>query len=525
MHKRRRSLDTQQLVLGEKGLNIVLRSYPGGGELLKTSEGDDAELTTLSRELREEKESVGNPLRSLRLQIEREGWIYRDNHFWRWNGHSHFSRLTWKEASYALLESYRRAREVGKKEPTEREFIDKLKFISLELGAQTNPIAPHHPDLVNFANGVLNLDTLEMLPSSKEYEFNYAIGSDFGGLPKDDEPRPDAWLRIIEHHVPCKEDRDLLEAWLGYALTDDRTKPQMLVLHGPGDTGKSTILAFLERIMGKELVAQESLRGVLHDPALAANLVGKRVTIATEAQICLKELEAMKALLSFERMAIHVYFVGKMTVTPACKFVCSANDEGWMPDKLEIRKRIRVVKFANPVPSDKQDPELGKKLWQERSQIIGRLIRAYLLYRSRSQFDLNGSTVDYLRGAHENINPIVSWASMRELKAGDTWYPVRFLLALYTEETGNRQMKLETFSRLLKEASFPIVGERRRHEGPDGRQLRSRGVRLANDLNMLLNAWAQDPFKMVTLTRAHYAKQESKDRRAIQDDKSPREEK
>lgn len=436
---------------------------------------------------REEQAAKGNPLKALRLFAKRNGWRYQDSHFWKWNEPTHYSRLNAEKTNQALWPVYNRACEIGEKDASFRVFDDRLRALRCDLGSLGD--LGHHPSLINFANGVLDLDTLELRKSTREFAFNYVIGIDYVPLETADVGTPKAWIDILERHVPEPEDQDLLEAWLGYSLTDDRTKPQMLILHGPASTGKSTVLNFLQRLLGDELVAKESLRGVIGDPVLAGNLVGKRVTIATEAQISMSDLEAMKSLLSFEQMRIQVLYVKRETVTPTCKFVCSANEDGWLPDRPEIRKRIRVVRFDNPVSDKEQDGKLGERLWEERNAIVSRLIAAYLPFRRAASFDLNQTTIEYLRTAHENVNPVLPWIRDRGLVRGEHWYPVRFLFDLYVTDHGDRHMKLEVFSKKLKDAGLPVEGERQRHPGAEGIVLRSRGVKLANDLKAICRHW------------------------------------
>jgi len=425
---------------------------------------------------------------------EENKWIYMEEHFWEWVEPSHFRKLEWKDKSESkpetnattkLWEVYRK--EVGT-DVSHRRFKDFMQSLSVERSASVG----HHPNLVNFANGVVDLDTGQLLPRSEKHKFNYVIPVNFSEDLLKNPLLSVAWARIVSQHVPASEDQELLESFIGYSMTDDRTKHQMLVLYGAPDTGKGKVLGFVGRLLGQELVARESIAGVLDEPAVAANLIGKRVSIATEARFRLSDMERFKALVSFEGVLVHVYYIGKTTIENGCKFLCSTNDEGWMPNSPEIQKRVRVVNFVNSVAPAEQDPHLDDKLWEDRTIIVHRCLAAYLKHRQAASFLLNESTRKYLRVASENINPVAAWIHDEGIESGDFWYPNEFLLSRYRQHTGDEKITGAEFGKKMTEAGLKCRdhdGDRRSY--PFYSELRVRRGRYINkSLDKEFAAWA-----------------------------------
>lgn len=285
-----------------------------------------------------------------------------------------------------------------------------------------------------------------------------------------------AWNKILLHHVPAHEDRNLLEGFLGYSLTGETGIPQMLVFSGPRDTGKSVILNFIEKLLGPELIAKESIKQVIENPAHAVNIVGKQLSIAPEVQVSLRDLDALKRLIDFEGVAIHIMHKSRSTVPHNCKFICSTNNDGWIPNHDHIEKRLRVIAFENPVELSLQDNDLVNKLVSDSQIIVHRLLSQYLKFRGITRFPLNGSTTKYLRTAHENVNPIVEWVHDNDLGDGPYWHSIEHLYAVCVEDLKLTGMTKVEFAKKLKDAGITNEQRRRVFEKPDNyeRQIRGR---------------------------------------------------
>ncbi|HLD99601.1 MAG TPA: DUF5906 domain-containing protein [Bdellovibrionota bacterium] len=392
-------------------------------------------------------------------------WVHDQGHFWAWTG-DHYRRLDWdeKEPQQLLWPIFKTT--TGS--PTASGLKDRLEALSYERKRTLGT----HPELVNFNNGVLNLRTLELIPHSKDFRFNYVLPVAFEReqllVPKS-APSLD---RILQGHVEREEDRKLFKQFLGYILTDDRRKGQMLILYGPRDTGKSTILGLIEDILGKVLVAKESPGQVIRDENRAKNIIGKRVSIAMEAKIQMSDLEAFKALITFEELRYHIFHRGRDTTSHGCKFICAANDDGWLPNRPEILKRIRVVEFSNSLDPKHQDPGLRQRLLDEMSAIIHECLAAYREVIDDAVLAENQSTKEYLKRANENVNPIAAWLEDRGIAVGPNFCPTEVLFRCFRDDNPTSSIRSSyEFGKKLKDCGlkpedsprfWPPLGKKRR---------------------------------------------------------------
>lgn len=410
-------------------------------------------------------------------------WIYANKFFWVWDGSSYYKKIDWNndQPKEYLWPIYKRI--VGY-EGSDGQFKDRIELLKNEVRSELG----EHRDLINFNNGVLDLKSLQLSPPRKDYRFNYCIPFEYDF---DITAQPDAapnWERILSNHIPSEDDRRLLEQFLGYLLTDDRNKKQMLILFGKRDTGKSTILNFLKRLLGSELVALERVDKILDEPAHAVNIVDKRVSISSELKFKLKDTESFKALIDFEELSIHIYHQGKATVSHSCRFITSTNHHAWIPDSEEIRKRLRVVEFDNPVTPENQDPKLLEKLWEERRSIVHRWLAAYLKVREFANFGIYESTKNYMKASAENINHVAPWVHDLGMETGPNWYPTKFLYEKYKTDSGDDRTTEIDFARKLKEAGIVESKEPREYEF-DGLPKRSRGRYINLNLDESFRAW------------------------------------
>ncbi len=143
------------------------------------------------------------------------------------------------------------------------------------------PDDPRPEDLVPCANGLLDLETLELKHPTPRLFSTTAIGAPW--IP--DAPRPEAWLAFLESL--CGEDKEsprALQQMFGYLLTADTSHQKMFAIVGPKRSGKSTIARILKALLGDDAVVNPTLQS-LERPFGLAPLVGKTVAIIGDARL------------------------------------------------------------------------------------------------------------------------------------------------------------------------------------------------------------------------------------------------
>ena len=129
------------------------------------------------------------------------------------------------------------------------------------------------PNLINLQNGVLNLETKEILPHSPDYCFLSKIPINFN---------PEATCPIILkffEEILQEKDIPVAEEWIGFLLLRKYLLKKALIIVGDRDVGKTTFLNLLESFIGKDNISGISLQKLAGDKFSVANLYQKYANI------------------------------------------------------------------------------------------------------------------------------------------------------------------------------------------------------------------------------------------------------
>lgn len=109
-----------------------------------------------------------------------------------------------------------------------------------------------HPNLLNCANGVINLTTGTLAPHDPCQRFTYCIGA-----PYEPSASPALWVDFLRSAVDDDEVVKYIQLALGYTFTGYTTEECLFYLYGPTRSGKGTftetILALIGGRLGKEV--------------------------------------------------------------------------------------------------------------------------------------------------------------------------------------------------------------------------------------------------------------------------------
>jgi putative DNA primase/helicase len=199
-------------------------------------------------------------------------------------------------------------------------------------------------------------------------------------------PRFEAFLARIQ---PDPVMRAFLQRWFGLSMTAHTGEQKLAFLHGAGANGKSVLVDLMAKIIGdyaatakiESLTGQNRRGGGDATPDLVP-LMGARLVRASEPdegerlqEGVIKELTGGEPILV---RALHSDFV---EVRPVFKLTISGNH------KPEIRgtddgiwRRVLLVPFDVQIPKEERDPDLGRKLWEERLGILNWLVDGLMAY-------------------------------------------------------------------------------------------------------------------------------------------------
>lgn len=100
-------------------------------------------------------------------------------------------------------------------------------------------------ELVTLDNGVLNLDTFELVPHDPSFMLTRKINAKY-----DPDAKEGRFTRFMEEVLPDQEVREYLQRVCGYALTGQADSRVLVQLYGPSGSGKSQFMKALFNVMG-----------------------------------------------------------------------------------------------------------------------------------------------------------------------------------------------------------------------------------------------------------------------------------
>ncbi len=253
-------------------------------------------------------------------------------------------------------------------------------------------------ELINFKNGILNLDTLELLPHSPEVLSTIQIPCDWN-------PKAERYERFHSFLDSLtsgnRQEQVLLLQLIGLAISNVhgyRIK-KALILYGKGNTGKSKVFELVQRLIGMENTASIELRE-LEERFGTATLYQKRLAGSPDmSAMRIGELKLLKKLTGGD--PIDIEFKGKDRITSRYNGVlifCTNQLPRFGGDKgAHVYERFILIECGNVIPAEQRDPMLIEKLMEEREAIVYNAVMALRVLKQRNfKLDLPESCAENL---------------------------------------------------------------------------------------------------------------------------------
>lgn len=229
--------------------------------------------------------------------------------------------------------------------------------------------------IINFQNGLLNINTGEITPHTPDELTTIQLPLIYDPNAGTDTPTFD---KMIEHLSSGREDvKKLLLQMCALAISNINVSNYkvFLLIFGAKDSGKSKIFSLLSRLLGNENVHSTSLYLLEENRFEPMNLYGKR--FAGHAELdnnsVVHHVGTIKALTGGDLVRGEVKGGGTFNFMYKGVIVFSSNDKPYLPSADNaFYDRLRLVEVPQTVKE--KDPELLKKMWGERQQIINKLL-------------------------------------------------------------------------------------------------------------------------------------------------------
>lgn len=202
--------------------------------------------------------------------------------------------------------------------------------------------------------------------------------------------------------------REYLLRWLGYFLTGDVREEAFIFLHGPGGSGKSTLIKAITEIMGEYAVsismdAFMEQKHPRHSQEIA-KLAGMRLVYASETEEGRRWNEALiKDLTGRDTVTAHKMRMDDFSFKPTFKLLLYGNSVPHLKSVgEEIRRRIHLIEYAGSLAQEDRDTTLKDRLVREYPAILATLITGCVDWQDCNGLgkpeSVNLSVDEYLEG-------------------------------------------------------------------------------------------------------------------------------
>ncbi len=453
--------------------------------------------------------SPNNPMavaRDLVVMTKRAGTIvWWRGDFYRWAG-THWvvwadeevKAWLYQETETAVYETTTRD---GK--PTTAQWAPNRKKIGDLLDALAHGVILRRTDQnsddgegrVAFSNGVLDLESMELLHHSAERFNLHCLTFDFD--PAATCPR---WNKFLDEVLEADGARiALLQEWFGYVLCGGTELQKILSMFGPKRCGKGTVMRILTALLGPVYVAAPPTLDSLAGTFGQEKLIGTRLAVLGDVQWVGSHLgEVVGILLSIsgeDFQTVHRKNRTDWKGRLGTRFMIAGNDRPKFSNaSTALAGRMEQLQFRVSFYG-REDAGLEKRLLAELSGIFNWALEGWRrLLRNEKRFTQS----DLGRAAKEEVersaSPVTAFVRDECVLRGGEKVELDELHRAYvrwrTAERLEGTVPVAAFSRNLQ-SSFPMVSTARVGSARIGRTQVAHGIRLRVD--------DAEPFELVSV--------------------------
>jgi len=226
-------------------------------------------------------------------------------------------------------------------------------------------------DVLCFDNCVVNLDTGETFPHSKDFHVVNKLDFDY-----DETATCPLWTKFLSEVLPDVKAQMVLQEFLGLIFVDRRNVKieKMAFLYGTGSNGKSVVFETITGILGKNNVTHHELSDLTtHQSAdyKVASINGKLLNYCSEVDKAELNGAKTKGLISGEDREARLPYGQSFRVDLIPLLMANANELPATTDHTKgYFRRMLIIPFEVEITRDKADLELSTKLRAEYSGIF-----------------------------------------------------------------------------------------------------------------------------------------------------------
>jgi putative DNA primase/helicase len=252
------------------------------------------------------------------------------------------------------------------------------------LEARIPEIAGPGPEgFLNFKNGMLNWNTLELLPHNPNFYSTYQINLDWN--PQSSCPTIDAFLDSVAEPETVK----LLWEVAGIAIYPRMGFHKAILLDGDGRNGKGTYLRLIEAVVPKSARSSLELQRIETDKFACAQLYGKVLNVCGDIpDAALSDTSKFKMITGEDEISAEYKHRDIFTFTSQATLIFSANE---LPETSDGTKgffsRLLLIPFNKlSLDDDDIDKSLEPRMHQELEGFVVKAVAGLRAAKVRGKF-------------------------------------------------------------------------------------------------------------------------------------------
>lgn len=233
-------------------------------------------------------------------------------------------------------------------------------------------------NIINFENGLLYLDTMELKPHSPEVLSTIQIACKWN-TETTSAPVFDSYMETLTDGD--KEVRRFLMQFIGAIISNVRghRMKSALFLVGDGNSGKSQLKSLVEKLIGERNCSPCNLKE-LEERFGTSAIYGKRLVGSGDMSfMTVKELKTFKSITGGDNVPVE--FKGRDSFQYVYKglvWFCANQLPKFGGDRgNHVYDRMICVRCKNVIPKEKQDRQLLDKMYAEREAIVKAAVLAF----------------------------------------------------------------------------------------------------------------------------------------------------
>lgn len=340
--------------------------------------------------------------------------------------------------------------------------------------------APDKPEagvnLINFKNGILNLDNMELYKHTPDIVTTNKINFDFKIT---NEPNEVVDTFFKNFTVNDENLVKLIYEMIGYCFYRSMPFQKIFLLVGQGGNGKTTFLNLLNKIFGKANLGYADLKDLVQNKHASVDLVNKLANIADDcSKAYIDDPSIIKKITGDGIIRVEKKYRDAYSAKIYCKTIATFNEIPKINENsFAIQRRLCILPLnANFVNMPNRDVNIGKKLAEKENieYIIYKSILAFKEVLERNEFTEpestkqalseymldNNSVLQFIEEVNDGEIEIYDFNKKTTIKADFNTTPCNIIFSRFCEWCKNNRYKeisLSGFGKKMKELGYEVT--------------------------------------------------------------------